>query len=379
MDMVNKIDDSLKRAENFLLNKVNTDRPGIKKCSEYHDIVKYPDMCLPATYNATHALILLGAYKNIEESLRSSIAEYICSYQIESGAFRFKNMKNDEIWKGRDLNNTWQYIDFHVTNYCIGALKSLEKPWRYPLNFIQEWTDQENLEKWLEDRDLTDPWMEGNNIVNLASFLICTLEGKEDPKLQKLTDVLFAWHDRHQDPQTGFWGTNHPLKPAGIMQGMAGAAHNFHLYYYYDREIPYYKKIVDYCLQFIKGGVRSACLDIDVVDILANMWIYGYRSDEILESLAEFGQKLISFQNQDGGFADEKSNGVRRMDGWVKGYFEPQGLSNCFATWFRCASLAMISYLLDSEKGSRFKFRNTVGIGYFNKKYLRGNDNEQDA
>ena len=377
--MGTQIDNSLKRAEEFLLEKAGTGRPGIKRCSAYHDVEKYPDMCLPATYNATHALILTGAYRQIDESLKKSISDYICSYQTETGAFRFKNMKDDEIWKGKDLTYTWQYIDFHITNYCMGALKSLGETWNYPFTFIRQWTEPEHLKKWLEARDLSDPWLEGNNIVNLASFLICTMEGKEDQKLKELMDIFFEWHDKNQDPETGFWGTNYLPKPADIMQGMAGAAHNFHLYFYYDREVPYYKKIIDYCLEFIKGGVRSACLDVDVVDVLANMQVYGYRADEIIESLAEFAGKLIRFQNEDGGFADEKTNGVRRMDGWVKGYFEPQGFSNCFATWFRSATLAMIECLLEPEKKDRFQFRNTIGIGYFNKSYLRGKTNGKNA
>ena len=35
-------------------------------------------------------------------------------------------------------------------------------------------------------------------------------------------------------------------------------------------------------------------------------------------------------QRDDGGFPDE-SSGMRRLDGWVKGYEELQGIS----TWFR--------------------------------------------
>ena len=59
------------------------------------------------------------------------------------------------------------------------------------------------------------------------------------------------------------------------------------------------------------------------------------------------------------------------MDGWVGGYFEPQGLSNCFATWFRCATLAMILHCLDPEAARSLRFRDSIGIGYFNRDYLR--------
>lgn len=371
MNINNSIEKSLKRAEIFLLKQVETENAGIKRCSKWHDIKKYPDMCLPATYNAVHALILLGAYSAIEEEVKKNIVNYIRSYQTETGAFRFRHMKSSEIWKGQSISHSWQYIDNHITNYSIGALKSLGASWKYPLSFIKSLEEPENLKKWLSERRMSDPWLEGNNIVNLASFFICELEGRDEQRLKQLVDILFEWHELRQDPKTGFWGTNETENPAGIIEGMAGAAHNFHLYFYYNRKISHYEKCIDFCLEFIQGNVKSACLDIDAVDILSNFIVYGYRAGEIKEHLSAFAQKLICFQNEDGGFADEKTNGVRRMDGWAGGYFEPQGLSNCFATWFRCAALAMISCVLEPEKADRYRFRNTIGIGYFNKDYLR--------
>lgn len=371
MDTWKKIEESLKRAEQFLLEQVNTETPGVKRCSSYHDIQKYPDMCLPATYNSVHALLLLGAYQDTKNPECRQAAEFIRSFQTETGAFRFHHMTGEQIWKGKSLSYSWAYIDGHITNYCMGALKSLGEPLRYPLTFTEPFQEPEMLKKWLEERDMTDPWLEGNNIVNLASFLIYELEQKEDKRLKELMKLFFDWHEAHQDPETGFWGTNDPVCPAGIMEGMAGAAHNFHLYFYNNREIPYYKPIVDYCLEFIQGRVKSACLDVDVVDILANLMVFGYRSQEILERLESFAEQLIAFQNEDGGFADEKTNGVRRMDGWAGGYFEPQGLSNCFATWFRSATLAMIACVLEPQRANRFCFRNTIGIGYYNPQYLR--------
>lgn len=373
MNIIEKIKRSIEYAADFLEQSVaENGTPLIKRCSSFHDVGKYPDMCLPATYNGTHALILSGRYKGLTETDRQRLIGYINDFQTESGAFRFHNMKDDEIWKGKSLEYTWDYIDNHITNYCMGALSSLKGTMKYPLRFADKYQDTNALSQWLMERNLADPWLEGNNIVNLASFLICELEGNDDDLLMSLMNLMIQWHDEQQDPETGFWGTNLPENPAGIMEAMAGAAHNFHLYFYYDRKIPHHEKIVDYCLEFVRGPVRSACLDVDVVDILVNMIPYGYRADEIKEELSLFAQKLIDFQNADGGFADEKKNAmVRRMDGWVKGYFEPQGYSNCFATWFRCITLAMIAFAIDQDAADRYQFRDTIGIGYFNKKYLR--------
>lgn len=373
MDTKNIILNSLGRAQEFLLHTaaVQGNQFGLKRCSSFHDINAYPDMCLPATYNATHALILLGAYGHLPDRDRAGLTDYFNSYQMEDGCYRMPQMTDNQVWKGQSLAYTWQYINFHVTNYAFGAVKSLGGQCRYPLRFVEFYLDGERLKLWLEERNMADPWLEGNNIVNLSSFLIGELEGKDEGLLKELGEILLSWHDRRQDPSTGCWGTNHQEQPASLLAGMAGAAHNYHLYYYFNREIHYIEKIVDYCLEFVKGGVQSACLDIDVVDILVNMLPYHYREEEILESLAVLAGLLAEFQNDDGGFADEKTSGVRRMDGWVGGYFEPQGLSNCFATWFRSAALAMIGCALYPEAQDRWIFRNTIGIGYFNKNYLR--------
>ena len=373
MDTKHMIENSLERAEHFLLQNAGIpgEQFGIKRCSTFHDVETFPDMRLPATYNATHALILLGAYRQLTEGQRQGLIDFFNSYQREDGYYRMPQMTDEQVWKGRDLDYTWQYIGFHVTNYTFGAVRSLGGECRYPLKFAEPYMEPETLKRWLDQRRMDDPWLEGNNIVNLGSFLIGELEGRDEGRLKELGEILLEWHDRHQDPATGYWGTNHPTHPASQMEGMAGAAHNYHLYYYFNREIRYAEKIVDYCLEFASWGVRTACLDVDVVDVLVNMLPYHYREAEILECLAAFAGRLAEFQNSDGGFADEKSNGVRRMDGWAGGYFEPQGLSNCFATWFRSATLAMIACALYPKDQYRWTFRNTIGIGYFNKHYLR--------
>ena len=75
------------------------------------------------------------------------------------------------------------------------------------------------------------------------------------------------------------------------------------------------------------------------------------------------GSELVcEFQNPDGGFADTRE-GVRRQDGWVRGYEEPQGLSNTFATWFRWIAIAMIDDCLWPGRRD-WHFRRMVGIGY---------------
>jgi hypothetical protein len=373
METLYMIVDACEQAKNFLLNSVSVPNMpfGVKRCSEFHNTEKFPDMQLVATYNASHALKLLGAYEDIPTKDRMALIDFINGYQMENGVYRLPMMKDDEIWKGISVAYSRAYIDSHITNYAMGVVKSLGGDVLYPFSYIHDLLDEEALRNWLDQRDLSNPWLEGNNVVNLASLMIHELEGKNDDRLRCLIEVLFDWHERMQDPETGFWGTNHPVRPASLLEGMAGACHNFHLYYYFNRPIGYIDRIVDYCLDFLSAGVQSACLDVDVVDVLANFLVYGYRVQDIRNALEGYVPKLRAFQNRDGGFADEKNGLVRRMDGWVYGYWEPQGLSNCFATWFRTVTLAMIASVLYPHTCESWHFRTTIGMGYFSQNYLK--------
>lgn len=367
--MRNKINTSIERANSFLKYNSSIENESlIKKCSSFHNINKFPDMKLVATYNATHALILTGEYNNLELDDKNFLIDFFNSYQNKKGYFELPQIKENEIWKGNNLEYTKEYLHNHVTNYCLGAIKSLNGNTKYPISYVHPYLSKETVLSYLNQRKISDPWLEGNNIVNTVSFIIN--EEKNTKKLNDLIDVIIDWHNKTQDPLTGYWGTNHREKPASLLEGMAGAAHNYHIYYYFNKEIPNYKKIIDSCLYFISKGVQSACIDVDIVDILVNMIPYNYKVNEIKSSLNIYLKKLLDFQNTDGGFADEKTNTVRRMDGWVSGYWEPQGLSNCFATWFRLITIALIEACLYGEQN--WTFRNTIGIGYYNNKYLRG-------
>jgi hypothetical protein len=211
-------------------------------------------------------------------------------------------------------------------------------------------------------RDWRDPWLEGNNVVNLGSFLLL-LAGSADAAVagaaRAALDWLIDWHVENSDPRTGFWGRQE--SDGERLHAMAGATHNYHLFFALGRPVPHLERAVDYCLTR-PPQVVSACIDADLVDILANAaFLSDYRRGEIRSWLAELGAALLAFQNEDGGFADQ-SEGTRKFDGWVAGYAEPQGIS--FATFFRWIALAMIARVLDPGDRS-WGFRRMVGLGYF--------------
>lgn len=313
-----------------------------------------PGMLLPGTYNATHCLVLLGAYDDLTPAQAGEVAAFLNQFQRPEGAYRIPEMAADEIYYP-----DFEYIDLHITNYTLGALASLGQAPARPLAFMERYDSAEKLSRWLAARQMTEPWTEGNYIVNLASLYAYGLENGEE-RYRPLLGQLLDWHAAHQDPASGYW---YDPATGDLTSAMAGAAHNLHLYYSLNRPVPRFEQIVDHCLAILEG-VSSACLDIDVVDILANLHPYGYRQAEIEAYLERKLTALLDFQNPDGGFADT-CEGVRLFDGWTR-YQEPQGLSNSFSTWFRCATIGMICQTLYPAAPVKWRFRNTLGMGYFN-------------
>jgi hypothetical protein len=43
--------------------------------------------------------------------------------RLPDGRFRIEGMKEADVFKKPDLDETWRYIDFHVTNYTLGAIE----------------------------------------------------------------------------------------------------------------------------------------------------------------------------------------------------------------------------------------------------------------
>lgn len=327
---------------------------GVFADSPYHKRHGPQGMYLPGTYNAVNALFLLGEYSSLNEAQKDSIAAFLNSFQRQNGVYRIPEMKDEDIYYP-----DFEYDDLHITNYTIGALALLGRELAKPLGFMDRYNAPEKLADWLAARQMDEPWMEGNFIVNVGSLFVYLLD-KGEEQYRQLLAQLMDWHTAHQDPASGYW---YDPVTKDLTSAMAGTAHNLHLYHYLKRPVPRYKKIIDHCLSIL-DGVTSACLDVDVVDILANLYYYGYRQTEIEAYLIKKLDDLLAFQNPDGGFADVRE-GTRLFDGW-QAYQEPQGISNGFSTWFRCITVGMISWILFPEHRSEWIFRNTLGIGYFN-------------
>ena len=104
------------------------------------------------------------------------------------------------------------------------------------------------------------------------------------------------------------------------MTAMAGAVHNFHLWYQRRRPIPFHERAVDYALAQ-PAGVDSACIDVDLVDLLVHAaMVTNYRRQDTKAWLRQILVNLLDAQNPDGGFYDGRA-GVRLWPGWRPWHF----------------------------------------------------------
>ncbi len=366
LQLQSAIDTARERTIAFLLGLQAMQQPkGLMRISPAHDDALWPGVLLPGTYNGIMALDLLGGLSLFTVEQRGILASCLLQSRRQDGVFRIAGMTDDAVFKKHDPVETWGYIDFHVTNYSLGAIQALDPTMLPRLDFVDPWLDPLFLEAWLARRDLRDPWQEGNNIVNLGSFLLLLKSGADFQRRERAKqslDLLFAWHDRLQEPSTGFWGVGQHVSARQLLHAMAGSMHNFHLWYATGRTLPYQDKAVDYALSR-PPVVDSACIDVDLVDLLVHAaMLMEYRKSDITRWLRELLPHLLALQNPDGGFPDIY-DGVRQQDGWVRGYEEPQGISNTFSTWFRWIAIAMISDHL-WPRWRHWEFRRMVGIGY---------------
>ncbi len=310
---------------------------------------------LYGTFSGALASVLLRGEVELDDAQRAAIGNALNHFQIADGTFLMPDVPES----ARPTHDS-EYFAFHCTNYAMGALRAIGRKPRYPLSFLEPLRSRTDLERWLARRDWSRPWMEGNNIVNLASFYGVAASDGAGWARERLVD-LADWHDRNQNSSTGFWHAGEATGRRELVNAMAGAAHNLHIYYLLEREVPRPTTIVDSCLRLGYMGIRSACLDIDLVDVLANFRRYGHRVEEIDRILSRYLVELLQVQQPNGGFCDD--------------YVTPGNLFGCvtapdvavtWTTWFRLATIGMLVCALRPQDGDQWVFRDTIGMGYFN-------------
>jgi hypothetical protein len=307
-----------------------------------------------------------------------------------------------------DAAHNVEHLNRQLTTFCLSAVHVLGGQPLYPLHFLEQWKDPDKLCAWLDRLDWTNPWNSSNKAMFLGIFLLYERDFACDPRSRRAVDAWFAWHDRHQNPTTGFWGRG---RRAEYIDGMGGAYHQFILYHYAKRPLRYAQQIVDRTLLLQQpDGLYSphlggaTCNELDAVDILVHLHRrHDYRRPEIEVALRRILAGTLANQNPDGGFcwghprvfsprnywrltADVFRHRslyfwylnwraaaalhlrwpVRLHTGWAD---QPRAWneSSIFDTWFRCLSLAEISQVLPDTPfaAMHWNFLSVPGLGWF--------------
>ena len=299
--------------------------------------------------------------------------DFLLSVQNESDGFFIEpSMQNWNPPSG--ALHSREHLKLHTTCAVLPLLADFGIHPYHPLRFADSFRGS-SLFSWLKERDLHNPWLEGNNLLFAGQILLQLMTwGDNSESIKDDFENLMNWLDERIDPQTGLWGTD---LGANIASGIYGGYHQLLLYYFTDREIQHPKKIIDCCLklQHLDGGYSpagdaGACEDVDTVDILVNLYKrYNYRRPEIRWSLRRCAKHIINLQNNDGGFPYCQTKPFTHNG--LKGTEVAPGESTVFATWFRVHTLALIGELLP-EVAALFpngrNFNRSCSMGWHDKR-----------
>ncbi len=347
---------------------------------------------------------LFGEVSAWPQNRRDLWIGYINSFQDrESGYFILDN------YKGNLNTKTVQQL----TCFCLSALDILGSSPEYRFSFLKQWPRPEDIFNYLREIGcFSGKPTTGNMAMFLAIFLTYQYEKYKDESALTHLNSWFYWHEKTQNESTGFWGN--PLGNRYYL-GFQNAFHQYVIYNYWSRAVPYHKKIVDIVLSLqdkdgyfapIPGG--GGCWDYDAADILINCgYKRGYKREEISDALTRLYFAILKNQNEDGGFCES-----RRRPSSTKNAFGPDNLrfvfsgrnpylwyyrlgstmsiskskrerifthwtregrlwnqSDLWDTWIRCLTLAEINKSLnlnDSLSKIEWKFHNIIGLGYYN-------------
>ncbi len=182
-------------------------------------------------------------------------SDYILSYQDKDTGY----FVGPEIFQGKLLSDahTKEHLSEHLTAHILPAIDILGFMPMYKLIFAEKYLDEHFLVQWLNERDWTKAWIEGNNLLFVGQFLLFFWEKQKNQEAKKCLDILFEWLDKQIDPLTGLWGTD---GYCDVYSAMYGGFHQLLLYYYCNHEYRYSKELIDtvLSLQHFDGGFAGS-------------------------------------------------------------------------------------------------------------------------
>jgi len=322
----------------------------------------------PSLYATCYAAMLKW-YIGCERPLDGETEDFILGWQDPSSGF-FVGPELRAWTPPAGSKHDREHLSLHATCTVLPVLQEHGIEPRFSLHSAHDFCDQEYLAEWLDRRDMTDAWLEGNNLLFVGQLLVYLRDVEMCVQAQSALDLYFEWLDTHVDPATGLWGTDGYCSP---FVAMCGGYHQLLVYYYENHPVLYRENLVDTVLAlqhrdggFSPAGGGGACEDADAVDILVNMYKQvDYRQAEVRHALRRCARHLRRLQNPDGGFPYGKNAPFSHMG--VPATGSSRGASNLFATWFRVHTLALIAEVLPEEvgaKGGAFRFNSALSMGW---------------
>ncbi len=263
-----------------------------------------------------------------------------------------------------------EHLLLHLTCAALPAMQEFGMGPPQPLRFAHRFCDSSYLAEWLGRRDMTDAWLEGNNLLFVGQLLVHLRDIEGYQGASQALDQWFRWLDDTVDSATGLWGT----RGVGCSPfvAMCGGYHQLLVYYHEARPIRSPERLVDTVLRlqhpdggFSPAGGGGACEDVDAIDILVNVYKrFDYRRPDIRAALRRATATILGLQNGDGGFPYKR--GIMQDHMGIPATRAAADMSTMFATWFRVHTLALIAQVLtdDTRLDVPFRFNRFLSMGW---------------
>lgn len=246
-----------------------------------------------------------------------------------------------------------EHLLLHLACAVLPVLQQFGLKPQHPLRFAHRFCDSAYLAQWLEQRDMTNAWLEGNNLLFVGQLLIFLRDIEKLTAADEALKQWLRWLDSTVDPATGLWGT---AGQCSAFVAMCGGYHQLLVYYYEGHAITSPERLIDTALelQHVDGGFSpegggGACEDADAVDILVNLYkLVNYRRPSIRAALRRVLEQILALQNRDGGFPYKR--GIEQSHMGIEATKAPPDTSTMFATWFRVHTLALIAEILTDDR-----------------------------
>jgi len=318
-----------------------------------HDYEKYPSAILYGTWSGILGINLIKEITEWKDEQKFWALQKLNQHRRADGAFLPIGLEKTPTSK------SLEYLKLHCTNYSLGAALEIDPQYDFESKYMNRFLDGDYLGYWLDARSLQRPWEEGNNIVNVSSYLALMNDAGNLVAQARLAQMM-DWHRKKQNPKTGGFDSFESPSYNQRLETLAGAVHNYHLHLYVGEKFGCEDKIIPWVEKFMYQGNLSACLSIDFVELAVRTILSADNPQPLVNALIYHAEELLATQRSDGGWAENGDQSPTIAAGFV----DKQVSSCSYATWFKLASLGMISICLLGDAPKNWSFRKTLGMGY---------------